>query len=115
MAYDIHGNRVPYDSKTANVKITVRGNTLHTEHQGLPFIEYFYYGGPAAINYMPEPLARQIESDTSNFDRGIKFGIITSLPLPEENARSYARSMEKHYRDMPPATDGALLSTRLSW
>ncbi|MBI1978908.1 MAG: hypothetical protein HYS62_02475 [Candidatus Aenigmarchaeota archaeon] len=69
MAYTIHGDRVPYNSESANVRINVKGRTFHAEHQGLPFIEYFYYGGPRVVYYLPEPLEKQIKSDISDFER----------------------------------------------
>ncbi len=112
LAYRLNGTKVPYDSKDANVRILIEGNTLQIDCNGLPRIEYFSYGGWNARKYLPEGLKDIILKD---IPEEMKFAVITSLPFPKDIAQNYADNMEKLYRGLPPATDGTILSSRMDF
>ncbi len=125
LAYNLKGKSVSYKSRDAAIKLKITKSStisngmtpsyeVESHHEGLPYVWFFSYGGHDAVQYIPNDLVKRIEDDLEA--SGISKLAITALQVfPEESAKTYARMMEQLYKDLPPMTDGALLSTRMSY
>ena len=131
LAYDLKGNPLNYNSEDANVRLKVKVyrqknkkdplapdlslSIEHREFNGLPFIEYNSYNGRGIVPYLPKRLEERIERDleAGGIDK-LCFYMIVEV-FSKESAKTYAKLQEWWYKELPPARDGKLLSTRMSF
>ena len=120
LAYAIDGTPLSPDAETPTVRITIRGGKVEAECKGLPNLQYQYYGGRRVLTYLPRAIEERIHADLTQSQVPNQKDIevllfMFHLPPSEKSAHSKAGLSEWWYKGMPPASDGKLLSTRMSF